>query len=224
MGIIDLHNWQMIIVQLLVATLCGGLIGYQRETSDRPAGFRTHILVCVGSAVYMLVSVAVAGDKFDPGRIAAQVASGIGFLGAGTIIKQGSIVRGLTTAASLWTVAGIGLAAGFGGPTMTIAAIGTIVVFLALSLLRQMEIRFEGSRRIFNIDITLADARRRMEWVKQILNAHGIEQQRIAINEQGDGVGIISIEGRVSSEEESDSAVGELMKGEGVSSVNQQFR
>ena len=219
-----LHEWGMIIVQLLVATLCGGLIGYQRETSERPAGFRTHILVCVGSAVYMLVSVAVAGTQFDPGRIAAQVASGIGFLGAGTIIKQGSIVRGLTTAASLWTVAGIGLAAGYGGVTMSIAVIGTIVAFLALSLLRQFELRFEHVRHVFSLDVTLTNARERAEWVQQVLATHAIQIHSIAISEEEGGVGSISVEGRVPSHEESDSAVGELLKGEGVRRVHQQLR
>ena len=221
---VTLYSWGMIILQLLVATACGGLVGYQRETTERPAGFRTHILVCVGSAIYMLVSVAVAGHHFDPGRIAAQVASGIGFLGAGTIIKQGSIVRGLTTAASLWAVAGIGLAAGYGGMAMSIALIGTIVVFLSLSLLRQIELRFERGHNVFLVELTLAQPRLQVEWVQQVLVNHGIELQSIAISEEVGGVGIISVEGHAPSREEGGLAVGELMKAEGVSSVRQQFR
>src|SRR5688500_15602544 len=86
---------------LLLAALCGALIGFERERQDRPAGLRTHILVCMGSALITLVSRDLAGARYDPGRIAAQIVSGIGFLGAGTILRQGNAVRGLTTAASL---------------------------------------------------------------------------------------------------------------------------
>ena len=107
------------ILRLIVATLFGGLIGLERESHKRPAGFRTHILVCIGSALVMMISqyafLEFSGKLgYDPGRIAAQVISGIGFLGAGTILREGSTIKGLTTAASLWVVAGIGLAVGTG--------------------------------------------------------------------------------------------------------------
>ena len=109
-----------VILRLVIATLFGGLIGLERESHKRPAGFRTHILVCIGSALVMIVSqyafldFAEKSMGYDPGRIAAQVISGIGFLGAGTILREGSTVKGLTTAASLWVVSGIGLAIGSG--------------------------------------------------------------------------------------------------------------
>ncbi len=106
--------------RLCVAGLCGTVIGLDREYRVKDAGFRTHFLVALGSALMMVVSqygfadlIATHGDvRFDPGRIAAQVVSGIGFIGAGTIILHRQLVRGLTTAASLWATAGIGLAAG----------------------------------------------------------------------------------------------------------------
>lgn len=224
MGGLDWVYWMQVIFQLLVALLCGGLIGYQRETTERPAGFRTHILVCVGSAVYMLVSVAVAGAQYDPGRIAAQVASGIGFLGAGTIIKQGSVVRGLTTAASLWAVAGIGLAAGYGGRALSIAVLGTGVVFLALSLLRQFELRFERGHRIFVLEITLQQPRERVEWLQQILAAHNVEVQSLAIGDEHEGQGSITIEGRIPLPDAADRVVRELMRGRGVLAVRNQVR
>src|SRR5690606_893530 len=99
--------------------LLGGLIGIEREIGNRPAGFRTHTLVCIGSSLVMLTSEFLIGAYADisipdPARLGAQVISGIGFLGAGTIIKDGSRVRGLTTAASLWVVACIGIAIGAG--------------------------------------------------------------------------------------------------------------
>jgi putative Mg2+ transporter-C (MgtC) family protein len=107
-----------ITARLLAACIFAGVIGWERERTFHPAGLRTHILVCVGSALVMVISM-YAFDAFiaapkDPARLAAQVVSGIGFLGAGTILREGVSVKGLTTAASLWVVAGIGLAAGSG--------------------------------------------------------------------------------------------------------------
>ncbi|MEW6227795.1 MAG: MgtC/SapB family protein, partial [Bacillota bacterium] len=108
-----------IIFRLVLAMMFGGFIGLERESHKRPAGFRTHILVCVGSALVMMISQYAFVNfarttEYDPGRIAAQVVSGIGFLGAGTILREGPTIKGLTTAASLWVVAGIGLAVGTG--------------------------------------------------------------------------------------------------------------
>ena len=113
-------EWNLIL-RLCVAGLCGTIIGIDREYRVKDAGFRTHFLVALGSALMMVVSqygfseeVIAIGGRFDPARIAAQVVSGIGFIGAGTIIIHRQVVRGLTTAASLWATAGIGLAAGAG--------------------------------------------------------------------------------------------------------------
>ena len=110
-------TWEMIL-RLVLAMIFGGLIGLEREIGNRPAGFRTHTLVCMGSVLVMMTSEFMldiySSVSIDPARLGAQVISGIGFLGAGTILKDGSRVRGLTTAASLWVVACIGLAIGVG--------------------------------------------------------------------------------------------------------------
>ena len=151
--------------------------------------------MCVGSAVYMLVSTTVAGNTWDPGRIAAQVASGIGFLGAGTILKQGSMVRGLTTAASLWVVAGIGLAAGLGGTGAGIALLGTLIVFLSLHTLKILERRLDRVHRC-DLRVTISRPRERMDWANQILATHGIKVRGLSIQENGDGTGKITIAGR----------------------------
>lgn len=110
-----------LILRVLLAGALGGLIGLEREFSDQPAGFRTHILVSLGAALFTLVGAYGLVDfspgdtfQFDPTRIAAQVVTGIGFLGAGAILRQGLNVRGLTTAAALWVTAAVGTAAGFG--------------------------------------------------------------------------------------------------------------
>lgn len=108
-----------IALRIFLALIMGGLIGLEREVLNRPAGFRTHILVCVGAALIMMVSAYGFTDflgrfEMDPARIAAQVVTGVGFLGAGTIIQQRGNIQGLTTAASIWVVSGIGLAVGIG--------------------------------------------------------------------------------------------------------------
>lgn len=106
-----------IATRLMLACFVGGVVGYERESANRPAGFRTHILVCVGSALVMMTGEYISrnfGGSPDPARLGAQVVSGIGFLGAGTILRDGFNVRGLTTAASLWAVSCIGLACGIG--------------------------------------------------------------------------------------------------------------
>lgn len=123
--------------RLLLAALLGGLVGLERESSGKPAGFRTNLLICVGAALLTELSIGVAegagaGAAADPGRIAAQVVSGIGFLGAGTIIQARGGVVGLTTAATLWVVAAVGMAV---GARAYVEAIGTTVLVMAALLL-----------------------------------------------------------------------------------------
>jgi putative Mg2+ transporter-C (MgtC) family protein len=116
-------------LDLIVSALLGGMIGLQRQAAHKPAGFRTHLLVALGSCAFMEIS-RLAGDT----RIAANVITGIGFLGAGAIVREGAIPRGLTTAASIWAVAAIGMSLGFGTPlAYELGATTTVLVFLALS-------------------------------------------------------------------------------------------
>jgi|Deesub1362A_J573_1020465.scaffolds.fasta_scaffold21525_2 putative Mg2+ transporter-C (MgtC) family protein len=127
------------LLRIVLAVLLGGVVGYQREAHERPAGFRTHILVTLGATLIMLVSYyPFKGLPYsDPSRIASQVIVGIGFLGAGTIIRQGNIVVGLTTAASLWTMAAVGLALGLG--YYSLAIVSTILILLTLTLFKLIE-------------------------------------------------------------------------------------
>lgn len=141
------------VMRLIVAAILGGIVGLERGSGDRPAGFRTHILVCVGSALFMLVSiygidgVSVEGveHRRDSARIAAQVVSGIGFLGAGTILHEGLTIKGLTTAASLWIVSAIGLAVGSGMYLLSTAA--TVITMITLVTFHSWEKHFAGSSR-----------------------------------------------------------------------------
>lgn len=135
--------------RLLLAALLGGIVGLEREWSGKPAGFRTNLLICVGAALLtdLSIAVAVAADPLamaDPGRIAAQIVSGIGFLGAGTIIQSRAGVVGLTTAATLWVVAAIGMAVGAGA---FVEAVGTTaLVVVALLVLGQLEPHIQKNR------------------------------------------------------------------------------
>ncbi len=140
----------IVVLRLVLAVVFSGFIGLEREVSGRAAGFRTHILVCVGSTLMMLTGIYLFDLyrgvlQVDPGRIAAQVVSGIGFLGAGTIIQTRDSVRGLTTAASLWAAAGIGLAVGCG---FYIGALSTtVVVLVVLYVFSGVERRVVGPKR-----------------------------------------------------------------------------
>ncbi len=155
-----ISEWELIL-RLFLAVILGGLIGFERERHNRPAGFRTHILVCTGSALLMMVSAygfsAHVGSNFhpDPGRIAAAVVTGIGFIGAGTILQQRGGIRGLTTAATIWVVSGVGLAVGIGFYLGSIVT--TAFVLLSLLSLRRVERSLFYRRRLKRLLIRAVD-------------------------------------------------------------------
>ncbi|CAN5339635.1 MgtC/SapB family protein [soil metagenome] len=137
---VTLNIW----THLLAALVAGGLVGFERNYHGRPAGFRTHTLVCLASSLLMIVSVyqaewfaATDSVRLDPTRMAQGIMTGIGFLGAGVIVREGANVRGLTTAASIWTTAGLGVLAGVG--MYEALAISTFLVLLVLSAFRVLE-------------------------------------------------------------------------------------
>jgi putative Mg2+ transporter-C (MgtC) family protein len=133
-------GWPGVLLRLFVAAALGGAIGLERELRERQAGLRTHLVVCVGAALFTLVGAyAFTSPNTDPSRIAAQIVTGIGFLGAGAIIRQGLSVRGLTTAATLWLVAAIGMAAGAG--YWDGALIATLGALITLGPLRVVAFR-----------------------------------------------------------------------------------
>ncbi len=122
------------VLRVVLAVLLGGLIGFEREITHRPAGLRTHMLVSLGAAMFAIVSI---GFGEDPARIAAGIVTGIGFLGAGSIIAFRGHVQGITTAATLWVVASIGLGVGVGEYVLSV--IGAVLVFLILQVKRVEE-------------------------------------------------------------------------------------
>ena len=161
-----------------MATLLGALIGLEREKHGRPAGLRTHALVSLGSCLIMLLSVYGFPSNIsrDPARLAAQVVSGIGFLGAGTILREGTSIRGLTTAASLWVVAGIGLAIGAG--FYLAGVIATVFSVLVLAYLDNVEKKFIATKTEI-IQAVLSDKPGVLAAFCQVLGNNGLSIKSI---------------------------------------------
>lgn len=177
--------------RLLLASVLGGLIGLEREWSGKPAGFRTNLLICVGAALLTDLSISVAraadpGVPADPARIAAQIVSGIGFLGAGTIIQARGGVMGLTTAATLWVVAAIGMAVGAHAYTEAVGT--TLLVVLALLVLGRVEpylVRHaEGVLRV-----RMGREPQVAEQVEEVL-ARGLTFEVVEVERHDDGISI----------------------------------
>jgi putative Mg2+ transporter-C (MgtC) family protein len=173
------------IARLLVAAVLGGIIGFERERGDRAAGLRTHALVCTASALIMIVSAYGFADVItasrtivlDPSRVAAQVVSGVGFLGAGTIILRKNAVRGLTTAASIWLVAGIGLACGSG--LYVPAGATTVIALVILSGLKPIEQHFFDHKRVTIMTIAVRRQAGQVAAIEDSVRACGLELQRL---------------------------------------------
>ncbi|MFP4509086.1 MAG: MgtC/SapB family protein [Spirochaetaceae bacterium] len=162
------------IFRLLVVFLLAGAIGVERERSNQPAGLRTHILIGLGATLIMLLSIHVPQTLMagDPARLAAQVVSGIGFLGGGAILRLGADIRGLTTAASIWTVAAIGLAVGAGlyGGALT----ATVLILMALTLLDRFERKYFPKRIIKSLNIATTSKKAQAYVLEGVLEDVGI--------------------------------------------------
>lgn len=176
-------------IRLLLALVLGGMIGFEREKSSSAAGFRTHILVCLGSTLIMLLSaygfsafVDEPNVRLDPARLAAQVISGIGFLGAGTILRHGLSITGLTTAASLWVVAAIGLAvgAGFYYP----AVLTTWLVIMSLWVLSRVEKKWFSEKRTYIMKVIAVNQPGVLSAISRMLDDKGIAVLRMNVEEE----------------------------------------
>ncbi|GAW94309.1 MgtC/SapB family protein [Calderihabitans maritimus] len=208
-----------VIFRLILAGILGGFIGLERESLRKSAGFRTHILVCVGAALVMLVSIHVASGNpnADPARIAAQVVSGIGFLGAGTIMREGATVRGLTTAASLWVVACIGLAVGAG--MYFASTIGTGLVFLALLYLGKLERRLTERRHYHVLYLTVDDEPGQMGRIGWALGELGVNIHNIDMRSLSDNKARLELYLTIPVELRTEKVITTLMQLEGVHQI-----
>ncbi|MDF2627893.1 MAG: magnesium transporter [Symbiobacteriaceae bacterium] len=214
---------------LLIAAICGGVVGLERERSRRPAGLRTHVLVCVGSALLMQVSLSMyymvradGGTTGDPGRIAAQVVSGIGFLGAGTIMREGANIRGLTTAASLWVVAGIGLAVG--SNLYIESLVSTAIVVLTLKTLSEVEHRWISKGGLHTLTVHVTDSPGRLGMLATVCGRWGANIRSVSMkNGPIPGTVEISFFIRMSGRNpDTAGLIGDLMATEGVVSVTEE--
>jgi len=171
-----------ITIKIFFSIFLGGLVGLEREIKHKPAGLRTNILICLGSTIIMIVSLNLSkiyGSIVDPSRIAAQVVTGIGFIGAGAIIRSRGSVYGLTTAATIWVIAGIGLAIGNG--YYSTAIISTFVVMIILNLGTRLEKRFKPETDIYRYNIISVNIESVFNAIKNITNIFPFEMEEMKI-------------------------------------------
>lgn len=177
-------DFPVILFRLMLSLFIGGFIGWEREGNMQHAGLRTHILICVGSTVIMLLSIYIPQEfsqfgNSDPSRIAAQVVSGIGFLGAGAIFKIGANVKGITTAASIWAIAAIGMAIGAGMYATSIIA--ALMVYFSLSVLNKVEKYFFTPRLLKTLTIEFEGGNIKVDNITTILKKYNIKIESVNI-------------------------------------------
>lgn len=168
------------LMKLGVGTLLGGLIGLEREYRDHPAGIRTHILLVIG--VILFTEVSRGFGYGDPGRVAAQVVTGVGFLCAGAIIRTGVDVKGLTTSASLFAASGIGMAVSLGGAYMAVAVIATLLCLFTLSLVAKFEQKFFPQSQTHTLAMTLDHSSALVDVLEQIHKKEGAMVKGIVVH------------------------------------------
>jgi putative Mg2+ transporter-C (MgtC) family protein len=173
--------------RLLVAALLASVVGLERDLKGKPSGMRTSILMCVGSALVMILSVGVArnaGPPADPGRIAAQVVTGVGFIGAGMILRSRVSVTGLTSAATIWFIAAVGLVVGYGH--YLIGGVATALILVTLTLLDRVEKRFEQLRQLHVVRLTAT--RSSINRVRAVLEDNRVTPEGITIKPTDEGL------------------------------------
>ncbi|MBM3494094.1 MAG: MgtC/SapB family protein [Armatimonadetes bacterium] len=205
--------------RMLLAVVLGALIGLERELHGHPAGLRTHILVSLGSAIAALVSLEIGGE---PGRVAAQVVTGVGFLGAGAIIRDGASIRGLTTAASIWTTAMVGLAAGVSLRTASLAVIATAMILLVLWWLHHLERRLDvRGLRTRILEVEIADVAQAMAGLMECATIHGVTVHAIEVDRARSGEGrLLHIRLRFPRDTSREALISEIAQLPGVRAVS----
>ncbi len=210
-----------IALRLVISALLGMVVGYERERRDQPAGLRTHMVLSIGAALAMTVSINLSlqyHSNADPARLAAQVVSGVGFLGAGAILRYGISIKGLTTAASLWTVAMVGLAVGAGYYVGGISAM--LLVILTLTVLNVVEKRLLPTYNAVHVRVEASDRPGVMDEVETVLRRR--EKRAITFGLERDLVGqsaVVEAEVHLWHAETSDDLLTDLTGIEGVRNV-----
>ncbi|MFF7709067.1 MgtC/SapB family protein [Pseudomonas sp. NPDC007930] len=216
-----LTNLEMCIRLMLAASL-GSLIGFERERLLWAAGLRTHMLVCVGSCLLMIVSafgfqdaLAMPHTELDPSRVAAQVVSGIGFLGAGSILLRGEVIKGLTTAASLWTVAAIGLAVG--GGLYVVGTAATVIILIILVAIKPMERIYRNRVQVHVLKLLAPSRAVTLSTVNEVLGNRASKVKQFIVEKgEADDTDSITLELKRTSEAQAREILLQLLKIEGV--------
>ncbi len=209
------------IIRLLIALLIGGLIGLERELQGKPAGLRTNMLMCFGSCLIMIISIEIsktASGIADPGRIAAQVVTGVGFLGAGTIIRSRFHVTGLTSAATIWVLSALGLAVGAG--RIRLALICAVFISMILILIRYVETALKRFRSTHIIHLILESKQGTVGAVLETFTDMKIVSEALDVDRSGESW-TATFEYTVSSKKHH-SLIERLSGQEGVKSVTEQ--
>lgn len=189
-----MEHYLSILLRLLLSAVLGGLIGFEREHKNRPAGLRTNTLVCIGSALVQIIQLDLINkyhvmSGVDPGRLGAGVVSGIGFLGAGTIIREGASVKGLTTAAGLWVVACIGLAIGNG--SYAAAIMGAAFAYITLKAMKILEGKMVMKNAFLDLELKIDDRPGQIGKIGQFLGSMDVNIRNIEFKQTNENVVII---------------------------------
>jgi putative Mg2+ transporter-C (MgtC) family protein len=177
----------LIAIKLVVAILCGGAIGFERELSRKAAGLRTNVLICMGAALFMIVSRHISGGApySDPGRLVAQVVTGVGFIGAGVILQARGSVTGLTTAATIFVVAAVGITIGEG--MFTVALLSTALIIVVLVVLRRIERMIIRRQRLFHYSLRTQNPSGFLERLLDLLEQERMHLEDFEVRDVADG-------------------------------------
>src|SRR5882762_3341561 len=182
-----------LVIKLLLAILCGGAIGFERELSRKAAGLRTNVLICIGAALYMIVSRHIGGGApyTDPARLAAQVVTGIGFLGAGVILQARGSITGLTTAATIFVVGAVGIAIGEG--MFGVALLSTTLIIIVLVALRRVERFVLRRQRMFHYSLKTREPAQFLENLLDLLERHNLHLEDFDVDANPEGEHVVRV-------------------------------
>lgn len=225
-----MEHYLVMFLRLLLSAVLGGLIGFERENKNRPAGLRTNTLVCIGAALVQIVNIEIFNQYkgmaalgtnvgIDPTRLSAQVISGIGFLGAGTIIREGASVKGLTTAAGLWVVACIGIAIGNG--SYAAAIMGAAFAYITLRAMKIFEERMNKKNAYLDLEIKIDDRPGQIGRIGQFLGNMDINIRNIEFRETDGNSILIFLSLKLPKNLKKQEIVATLMGEMGISSVEE---
>lgn len=218
-----MESYLIMLLKLVLSVALGALIGYEREYKNMPAGLRTNILVCLGATLVQIINIDIFNNyrgitNIDPARFGAQVISGIGFLGAGTILREGASIKGLTTAASLWVVACIGLAIGNG--SYLPAIVGAFLAYITLTLVKGVENRVLKKNPYLDLKIRMENKPGQIGNIGQLLGSMNVNIINIEFLEQNEIMLTVHIKLKLPPKIERQEIIKKLM-GQGLISVEE---